>query len=115
LPAVAGWWRLHATYQLPGAAGSQWKAKQVKKTTNGAATLAKFINLKQTADYYRAHAKENPIWRERLSAKLCRRMAPLVKLLEKKFHLSPIQARTVLVDIGYQKLFGVNAPGARAA
>jgi hypothetical protein len=98
-----------------GRRASQWKENSMKQTSNSAASLAKFINLKQTADHYRAHSKEYPIWRVKFSAKLCRRMAPLVKLLEKKFHLSPMQARTVMVDIGYQKLFGVNAPGARAA
>jgi hypothetical protein len=69
-------------------------------------------NIKRTVEFYRANSF--PLWRVRMSAKLIRRMRPVVKRIAEKFNITPIQARSVLVTSGLRMLVGKPLPSIQA-
>ena len=113
-PAPSGREAFAASGQRRLASGPPHKSRmKISNARNSAGLLAAFNldNLKRTADYYRANSQRFPLWRIALSKKLCRRMSLTAKRIADKFNLTPVQARSVLMDLGCQRLFGVKAPG----
>lgn len=97
------------------------KLKRTQRATlsesrNGAAprVALNLHNLSLTSDFYRANSWKFPLRRIELPKKLLRRMRPTVKRIADRFNLTQVQARSVLMDLGFQLLFGVKAPGKRA-
>jgi hypothetical protein len=85
------------------------------KTKGAAKTAFNLDNLKRTADYYRANSWRWPVQKTGMPIAVWRRIRPVVERMVRELNLTPTQARSVLLDVGLQKMLGIPVPGRRAA
>jgi hypothetical protein len=85
----------------------------MKKQIKGAALPAAFnyANLKRTADYFRKNWKNIPTWHMNLGKKVCRDVQPVAKAVAAEFGLTPLQARSVLMDAALCHILGLKRVG----
>ena len=112
LPAVVVGWLLVCHVQTYCGGGSLNGKVRMKTTTRNGAALPATLNienLKSSADFFRANWRKLPPCRWNLGKKLCGEAQPVVRAVAKKFGLTLIQARSVVVDAAIRRVLGSRA------